>query len=81
MFPQRPENESAQGKVMEHENLTKVMEFCDQSWNFTNFDPEFYLRNLASVQKICISNLFCIMSQNLSSEMVMENQETVMEKS
>ena len=22
-------------------NLPKVMEFCDQSWNFPNFDPKF----------------------------------------
>ena len=27
-------------KVME--NWPKVMEFCDQSWNFTNFAPKLY---------------------------------------
>ena len=27
---------------MEHENWPKVMEFCDQSWNYTNFVPELY---------------------------------------
>ena len=41
-FPRRLENlenEDGHGKVMEHEKLAKVMEFCDQSWNFTNFPP------------------------------------------
>ena len=27
---------------MEHEKFLKVMEFCDQSWNCTNFPPELY---------------------------------------
>ena len=28
--------------IMNMKNWPKVMEFCDQSWNFTNFDPKFY---------------------------------------
>ena len=27
---------------MELEKLPKVMEFCDELWNFTNFAPELY---------------------------------------
>ena len=27
---------------MEHEKLTKSMEICDKSCNFTNFAPKFY---------------------------------------
>ena len=46
VFPQRLENlenEHGHGKVMEHgKNWPKVMEFCDQSWNFTIFAPELY---------------------------------------
>ena len=38
------ENESGHGKVMEKswnmKDWPKVMEFCDQSLNFTNFAPE-----------------------------------------
>ena len=30
---------------MEHEKVTKNLEFCDRSWNLTNFAPE--------VDKIC----------------------------
>ena len=44
-FPQRLENlqnESGDGKVMEHKKFPKVMEFCDRSWNFNNFAPQFY---------------------------------------
>ena len=44
-FPQgleNLENESGHGKVAEHEKWQKVMEFYDQSWNLTNFAPEFY---------------------------------------
>ena len=37
------ENESGHGKVMERlrnmKNSPKVMEFCYQSWNFTNIAP------------------------------------------
>ena len=45
-LPQRLENlenESGHGKIMGHEIFfEKVMEFCDQSWNFTYVAPEFY---------------------------------------
>ena len=54
-FPQRLgnlENENGHGKV----NLPKVMEFCDQSWNLTNFAPKFY--------QICI---FFVTAKKLSS--------------
>ena len=37
------ENENGHGKVMEHEIFPKVMKFCDQSWNFTNFASKFVL--------------------------------------
>ena len=35
----------------------KVMEFCDQSWNFTNFSPEFdqTCPFFADIRKFCIS--------------------------
>ena len=47
--------------------------------NFTKFVPYLpTLRNLASVQKVCTSRPF---QQNLSREMVIENRETVVEKS
>ena len=37
-------------------NWPKVMECCDQSWNFTNFDPKFY--------QIC---MFFVTANKLSS--------------
>ena len=39
-------------------NWPKVMRFCDQSWNFTNFAPELY--------QICI---FSVTNKNLSSNL------------
>ena len=44
-------------KSLNMKNLPKVMEFCDQSWNSTNFAPKFYqiciflspLRNEAAI--------------------------------
>ena len=37
-FPQRLENlENCHGKDRNMTNLPNVMEFCDQSWNFTKF--------------------------------------------
>ena len=30
-------DENENGKVMEHEKLLKVMEFCNYSWNFETF--------------------------------------------
>ena len=35
------ENENCHGKVMEHENWPKVMEFCDRSWNFTSLTQNY----------------------------------------
>ena len=41
---ENPDNENVHGKVMDHAKLAKiqVMEFCDQSWNFTKFASELY---------------------------------------
>ena len=39
-------------------NWPKVMEFCDQSWNFTNFAPELY--------QICN---FLVTTKKLSSDL------------
>ena len=39
-------------------NWSKVMEFCDQSWNFTNFAPKFY--------QFCI---FVVTAKQLSSNL------------
>ena len=51
-FPQRLEN-------LENENGDgKVIEFCDQSWNFTNFASKFY--------QICI---FFVSTNNLRSNL------------
>ena len=36
------ENENGLGKFMEIKHWPKVMEFCYQSCNFTNFAPELY---------------------------------------
>ena len=36
-------------------NLPEVMEFCDQSWNFTNFAPKF-VKNFVAAKKLS-SNL------------------------
>ena len=50
------ENKNGHGKVMVHEklaNMAKVMEFCDKSWNLTNFAPK--------LSQIC--NVFCKMLQ------------------
>ena len=44
---------------MEHKKKwPKVMEFCDQSWNFTNFTPKFY--------QIC---MFFVTSKKLGSNL------------
>ena len=40
-------------------NWPKVMEFCDESWNFTNFAPQFY--------QICIFFTAKKLSSNLES--------------
>ena len=41
---------------MEHENWAEVMEFCDQSWNFTNFASEMYqiCTFFATIKKLSI---------------------------
>ena len=58
-------------------NWPKVIEFCVQSWNFSNFAPEF--------DQICtfFFNLenFDISSESLHFPTFMENKEVVMEKS
>ena len=72
-------------------NWPKVMEFCDQFWNFTNFAPGFYQICIffVAIKKLC-SNLeslhMLFFPQNVANaklrrEMVIENQEMVMEKS
>ena len=83
-FPQRRENESGHGKIMEKswniKNWPKVMEFCDQSWNFTNFVT---IKKLSSDLEILHFPAFAAKVANAKSrrETVMENQEMVMEKS
>ena len=72
-------------------NWPKVIEFCDQLWNFTNFAPKFYQFCFVLVTAKKLSrNLeiphFRRFPQNVANaksgrEMVMENQEMVMEKS
>ena len=56
-----------------------VIDFCDQSWNFTNSGTETYQNHF---RKAAFADLFRKMSrmQDLSRDMVMENRETVMEK-
>ena len=73
-------------------NWSKVMEFCDQSWNFTNFAPKLcqICLDLVTTKKLS-SDLECphflmFFPQNDANaksgiKMVMENQEMVMEKS
>ena len=40
LFPQRLENlENENGRTLK--KMEKVMDFCNQSWKFTNFAPEF----------------------------------------
>ena len=39
--------------VLELENWQKVMEFCDQSWNFTNCDYAFFF--FADIEKPSVS--------------------------
>ena len=43
------------------QNLPKVMEFCYQSWNFTNFAPEMYVicKKFATTEQlsICVESL------------------------
>ena len=55
------------------------MEFCDKSWNFTNFAPAFYqmCAFLAKIKRFVISLESPHFMQSLSREMVMENRETV----
>ena len=38
-------------------NWPKVIEFCDQSWKFTNFAPEFdqMCASFAAIKKFCIN--------------------------
>ena len=50
-------NESSHEEVMENENWKKAMEFCDQSWNFPNFAPEFY-----QIFTFSVDNKKCIIS-------------------
>ena len=52
-------NENGRGKVMERENLQKVIEFCDQSWNFTDF--------VTSFDEICRPTFFPMTSGNIAS--------------
>ena len=40
------------------EHWPKIMEFCDQSWNFTNFAP-----------KLCQFCMFLVTSKKLSSDL------------
>ena len=46
------------GKSLNMKNWPGVMEFCDQSWNFTNFAPELH--------HICI---FLVTNKKLSSDL------------
>ena len=68
-------------KVMEKslnmKNWPKVMEFCDQSWNFTNFNPELYqmCMSFATTKKLSIDveslifqRVFCKMKQMQNRE-------------
>ena len=73
---------------MEHEKLAKVMEFCDQSWNFTN--NYILLLNFTKLvpflhwfRKSAFSDLSakCRLLYKILAEIVMENQKMVMEKS
>ena len=65
-------------------NWSKVMEFCDQSWNFNNFAPEFYqiciffVTNQAAIYKVHFPQNTA--NAKLGREMVRENQEMVTEK-
>ena len=50
-------------------NWPKVMEFCDQLWNLTNFVPELYQRHTCigpSLYQICI---FFVTTKKLSSDL------------
>ena len=72
-------------------NWLKVMEICDQSWNLTNFAPEFdqFVPFFLNLEKFSISlqslHLPTFSTQcrggKICAEMVMENQEMVIEKS
>ena len=72
-------------------NWPKVMEFCDQSWHFTSFDPNCakFVILLALTKKfssILESPHFPMFSAKcrkckIGGEMVMENQEMVRETS
>ena len=46
-------------KSWNEKNWQKVVEFCDQSWNFTNFAPEFYQICFADNKKlsVCLESL------------------------
>ena len=63
------------------------MEFCDQSWNFTNFALKFYqiCMFFVTAKKLSINlerpYFLMFFHAKLGIEMVMENQEMVMEKS
>ena len=60
-FPQRLENlenENGHGKVMDRKNWPKVMKFCAQSWNFTNFAP-----------KLCQICIYWATTKKLSSDL------------
>ena len=59
-FPQRLENleKMVMEKPWNMRNLPKIMEFCDQSWHFTNFAPKCY--------QICI---FVVTTKILSSDL------------
>ena len=67
------------------QNWPKVMEFCYQSWNFTNFAPKLSEISmfLPPPRKSAFSNVFRKMQpmQKSRREMVIENLKLVMEKS
>ena len=60
-------------------NWPKVMEFCYQSWNFTNFAPELYQICIffATNKKLSmdVESTFLTFSAKSIREMVMENEE------
>ena len=64
---------------------TKVMEFCYQSWNFSNFDPKMHQICMFFVTtkklSIIVESLHFPPNAKLRREMVMENWQMVMEKS
>ena len=68
-------------KSLNMKKLKKVLEFCDKSWNCTKF--KHCLQKLSILLEHSHFPTFFLLQNvtNLSTEAVMENQETVMKKS